>query len=99
MLGGNMKILERGTSWSIEQYCTGKGNGDSGCNSRLLVGKNDIFLTSNIDGISDVNYSYSFKCPICGTVTNISNKDLSELKDRNLLEVKKESYTRKRKLD
>lgn len=94
-----MKILERGTSWFIEQYCTGKGNGDSGCNSRLLVGKNDIYSTLNVDGIEEVDYCYAFRCPVCGVVTNISKKDISELKDRNLLAEKKESYTRKRKLD
>ena len=37
-----MKILEKGPGWSIEQFCTGKGNGNGGCNSKLLVEKGDI---------------------------------------------------------
>ena len=37
-----MKILEKGPGWSIEQICTGRGNGGGGCTSRLAVEKEDI---------------------------------------------------------
>lgn len=39
-----MKVLEKGPGWSIEQICTGIGNGNGGCNSRLLVEKGDIYI-------------------------------------------------------
>jgi len=91
-----MKVLEKGPGWSIEQYCTGKGNGNGGCNSKLLVEKGDIYLTSHTDLAGDTDYYYTFRCPVCGVETDISEKDVPALIRRELLETKRGSYTRRR---
>lgn len=66
-----MKVLEKGPGWSLECICTGSGNGDGGCGSKLLVEKDDIFLTSSscYDGSTD--YYYTFECPECHEKTDI----------------------------
>ena len=61
-----MKVLEKGPGWSIEQICTGRGNGDGGCKSRLLVETQDVYLTSHTDLAGDTDYYYTFRCPVCG---------------------------------
>lgn len=37
-----MRVLKEGPGWSIEQVCTGKGNGGGGCGAVLAVEKEDI---------------------------------------------------------
>ena len=72
-----MKVLEHGNpnGWGIEKRCTGEGNGGGGCNAKLLVSKDDIFITTcNIRDETD--YYYTFKCPECGTLTDIPNKEI-----------------------
>lgn len=71
-----MKVLEKGNGWSIEQICTGNGNRGCGCNSKLLVEKDDIYVTTRFDFAGDVDYFYTFKCPICGVETDINTKEL-----------------------
>ena len=91
-----MKVLEKGPGWSIKQFCTGKGNGNGGCNSKLLVEKDDIYLTFRTDYIGDTDYFYTFRCPVCGVETDIPEKDVPALIRRELLENKKVLYTRRR---
>ena len=55
-----MKVLEQGHGWSIEQRCTGKGNGGGGCNSLLEVEAGDIYQTSSTDYLGDTDYYYTF---------------------------------------
>ena len=71
-----MKVLEKGPGWSIEQICTGAGNGGCGCKSKLLVEKDDVYLTSNTDLSGETDYYYTFKCPVCGVETDIPSRDL-----------------------
>ena len=73
-----MKVLQEGNpnGWEIEQECTGKGNGDGGCKARLLVGKEDIFVTAHTDFTGDTDYYYTFKCPCCGALTDIPEMDV-----------------------
>jgi len=91
-----MKTLEKGPGWSIEQFCTGKGNGDGGCKSKLLVEKSDIYLTSHTDFTGETDYYYTFRCHECGVETDIPEKDVPATIRRELLETKKSSYTRRR---
>lgn len=70
-----MKVLEKGSGakgWSKKVTCTGNGNGGGGCKAKLLVEKNDLFLTysSHYDG-SNETYT-TFKCPECGCLTDIN---------------------------
>ena len=75
-----MKILQEGNhnGWEIEQESTGKGNGNSGCKDRLLVSEDDIFITSHTDICGDTDYYYTFKCPCCGALTDIPERDVPE---------------------
>ena len=91
-----MKVLEKGPGWSIEQLCTGKGNGNGGCHSKLLVEREDIYLTSHTDMIGDTDYFYTFKCPVCGIETDIPQKDVPSIIKRELLEEKRGVYKRVR---
>ena len=81
-----MKILERKDAWFIEQICTGRGNGGGGCTSRLAVEKEDIYVTANSDWLGDVDYFYTFKCPVCGVETDIKAADVPSSIQRELLE-------------
>ncbi len=66
-----MKVLEKGQGWSIEQRCTGKGNGDGGCNSLLLIEEDDFYTTFHTDLRGDKDCYYTFHCPVCGKETDI----------------------------
>lgn len=75
-----MKVIE-----CVEDYkdyvlierCTGRGNGENGCNSRLLVLASDLYYTYDPTalGLKNVNvYKSSFCCPLCGVETDVSDK-------------------------
>lgn len=89
-----MKVLEKGPGWSIEQICTGRGNGDGGCKSRLLVETQDVYLTSHTDLAGDTDYYYTFRCPVCGKETDIKEKDVPYSLRRELLDARRDNYTR-----
>lgn len=82
-----MKILKEGNpnGWEIEQTCTGKGNGDGGCNAKLLVNESDIYITTHTDYGGDTDYFYTFKCPCCGVETDIPEKDIVNRVRREVL--------------
>lgn len=86
-----MKVLEKGPGWSTKQRCTGKGNGDGGCESLLQVEEGDIYVTSRSYYDGDTDYYYTFKCPVCGKETDIPEKDLPS-------SIKREAMDRKRKI-
>ena len=68
-----MQILEKGPGWSIEARCTGNGNGDGGCESRLLILENDLFITKSYcyDGSHDEYVT--FRCPVCEKYTDLDD--------------------------
>lgn len=90
-----MKVLEKRPVWSLKIRCTGKGNGDGGCESLLLVEETDIFITSHSDYVGDTtDYYFTICCPICNKKTDIPEKDLPySIKKEKLNEYKK-SYQR-----
>ena len=48
--GVNVKVLKKGRSqkgWAKEFNCTGVGNGARGCDAKLLVEFNDLFITAS----------------------------------------------------
>lgn len=81
-----MKILERKDAWFIEQICTGIGNSGGGCTSRLAVEKEDIYVTSSSDYIGDIDYYYTFRCPVCGVETDIKSSEIPYSIQRESLE-------------
>ena len=89
-----MKVLEKCEmpKWNIEKKCTGSGNGNLGCGSKLLIDEDDIFRTCREHYWGETDYYYTFKCPICGENTDISEnlipnriklKVMNSFKERN----------------
>ncbi|MDD2376934.1 MAG: hypothetical protein PHD15_05985 [Clostridia bacterium] len=72
-----MRVLEKGNpnGWEKEVTCTGKGNGDGGCNARLMVAEADIFVTAS-HCRDEVDYYYTFLCSECNTKTDIPERDI-----------------------
>ncbi len=70
-----MKVLEKGRpqkGWAAEFVCTGKGNGNGGCNAKLLVEQTDLF--KQFSHARDETTTYlSFQCCECGSKTDIWN--------------------------
>ena len=69
-----MELLEKGPGWVMECQCTGKGNGDSGCGAKLLLIKEDIYLTHSSDYNGGQDFYYTFKCMECGAETDIEGQ-------------------------
>ena len=68
-----MKVIKEGrkqTGWANECVCSGKGYGGGGCGSLLLVEEGDLHYASTGYG-GDTNEYTWFKCPSCGTATEI----------------------------
>lgn len=61
--------------WEIEIFCTGTKNRNNGCNNRLLVSKNDIFIQSESKR-SLLPFTYMTICPLCGKITRIPEEKL-----------------------
>ena len=87
-------MLEKGPGWSIKEKCTGRGNGDGGCESLLLVEEEDIYVTSRSYYDGDIDYYYTFRCPVCGKETDLLEKDLPSSIKRELLDRKRKKLTR-----
>lgn len=70
-----MKVLEEGTPWTKEFYCTGKGNNETGCGAKLLVEEPDLFQTKRSDWLDiSADYFVTFQCPKCTVLTDIPPK-------------------------
>jgi len=70
-----MKVLEKGREqrgWAAEYHCTGKGNGDGGCNAKLLVEEGDLFLTES-HARDETSRYLTFCCPDCKVLTDIDD--------------------------
>lgn len=67
-----MRVMEK-NNWSIEERCTGKGNGDGGCNSLLLIEKEDLYFCGEIYSACGTQYGFAFKCPVCNLWTDVDN--------------------------
>lgn len=91
-----MKVLEKGPGWSTKQRCTGRGNGNGGCESLLQVEAGDIYVTSHTDMIGDTDYFYTFRCPVCGRETDIPEKDVPSSIRRDAMENKRKVLSRGR---
>lgn len=69
-----MKVLKnRGPlkGWSQDYLCTGWGNGKNGCGARLRVEFKDLYHTYHSDYIGDREVYTTFRCPVCGSQTDI----------------------------
>lgn len=75
-----MKIIERAEkpTWCKQYRCTGMGNNGHGCNSLLEMTPDDLvhFMGSGTgNGWAASEPAVSFKCPVCGTATDIPKED------------------------
>lgn len=69
-----MKVINPGngqTEWSVECICTGSGNGGGGCGALLLVGKSDIYRTSNSFYDGTTEHYNTFRCCQCNVETDL----------------------------
>lgn len=74
-----MKVISEGKDmigWSKEYECTGKGNENCGCSAKLLVEERDLWHTVGYSWGERDDY-YTFICPLCGCMTDISEYDIS----------------------
>ena len=78
-----MKVLERGPGWSTQQRCTGSSSGGGGCGSILAVEENDVNYASWHDMSGDIDWSYSFVCPVCGRSNRIDDRCIPYAIQRN----------------
>lgn len=89
-----MKVLEKGPGWSLQQRCTGIGNGGGGCNSLLEVEATDIYVTSSTDYLGDTDYYFTFKCAVCGRETDIPSKEVPSPVQKDAMNNKRKLLTR-----
>ena len=87
-----MKVLEKGPGWGIECKCTGSGNGGGGCGAKLLVEREDIYLTHHYDYGGGHDIFYTFRCPECGVETDLDEMKVPSMIRRNLLDEFKSSH-------
>ena len=88
-----MKIIEEGEGWHMEVKCTGAGNGNCGCGARLLIDKDDVYLTHIYDYTGDHEICYTIKCIQCGEETDIPEKDIPSGIRHKLLDRYRNSMT------
>ena len=53
-------------------------------------------MTSHTDITGETDYFYTFRCPVCGIETDISEKDLPISIRHEILDNKRYEYTRRR---
>jgi len=71
-----MNVVEVGKGFTILERCTGKGNGDGGCDSLLLVSKNDLYFDRSVCDGNSTKYIFAFQCPLCGLWTEIDDNKI-----------------------
>lgn len=73
-----MKVIKPGrdqVGWSIEQTCTGAGNGNGGCGAKLLVEQPDLMKHTKTDHGGGTTHYVLFRCCSCGVLTDIPEKN------------------------
>lgn len=74
-----VEILEVGPAWSLETVCTGKGNGNKGCGTKLKLERDDMIYFSEREGYCRIyEAAVIFKCPCCYNITDIAKKRLAD---------------------
>lgn len=79
-----MRVIEE-KAWQREVTCTGAGNGQSGCGSKLEIGKEDIRYYGGKSGDPSVDGTFFaapeaavIRCPVCKVLTDLSKADRPE---------------------
>ena len=79
-----MEVLEQ-SKWTAAIECTGKGNGASGCGSKLKIDKTDIRYYKGKSGDPSVDGTFFYapeaaviRCPVCGVLTDLDENQRPE---------------------
>ncbi len=71
------------SEWQKDVECTGKGNKTSNairdrkpCGAKINLTINDVFTTHNLDYAGKKPIHFTFKCPNCGSKTDLNDKEL-----------------------
>ncbi len=103
-----MKVIKVGVvdnqEWKKELICSGRGNGECGCGSTLLVDRGDLFRTEfGIKGkvrliTSESKYDtyVTFRCPVCGINTDLDAKEQDKFDYYRYMKNKEEKTDAKR---
>ena len=73
-----MRVVKEGhgTNPIIGEFeCTGVGNGGGGCKALLEVQLNDLRYYEGSDYPIGRRNAYTFRCPECGTLTDLAQED------------------------
>ena len=89
-----MKVLKQGAGWSLQQGCTGFGNGDGGCGASLLVEEGDLFETANTDYGGGRDTYVTFRCPQCGKLSDVDKSFVPSSIRQNLKPQKEHDHAR-----
>ena len=76
-----MKVLKLGKpkerkKWSIKRTCTGNGNDNRGCGSKLLIEETDIYMTYHSHYWGETDSYFTFSCPVCSAMTDINENSI-----------------------
>ncbi len=94
-IGDMMKVLEHGKPkekkpWSIKRVCTGNGNDECGCRSKLLIEETDIYMTYHEHYWGETDSYFTFRCPVCNAETDINENSIPyKVRDRIIDRVEK----------
>ena len=69
-----MKVIRPGRDYQLEHECTGWGNGGHGCGALLGISRDDLRYYAG-GGYLERDPAVCFKCPCCGTVTDLGLND------------------------
>ena len=56
-----MKVIEKGKGWSIQEKCSGKEYGNGGCNSILLLSKEELYFDRALCDGNSTKYIFAFQ--------------------------------------
>lgn len=68
-----MQVIKKGRpqkGWAKKFECTGRGNGNGGCEAILLVEQDDVFRTQS-HALNETTDYATFRCVECGVWTDI----------------------------
>lgn len=68
-----MEVLEVGKGFTFRDRCSGKEYGDGGCNSLLLVSKDDLYFDKSVCDGNSTRYVFAFQRPVCSLWTEVDD--------------------------
>lgn len=69
-----MKVIKPGNpakQWTTRVTCTGRGNGNRGCQAVLEITVDDLFTTHSNHYDGSTEHYITFRCCQCGSLTDV----------------------------